>query len=168
MSVTAAVKIDGQMRADGDLAAYVGGKLQGVEGKAMVPPWPNGMPVYHLMVYGRGSSGWYTPDAGKPLTFMWLSHDGNLIRLESVTEPTAKTFASDGIRGDAMKPVVLTPLAGAVEDKDCTDAPQDEMDAFIRNTYNMNYPGLTCAMFNNWKQCGKVAGVCDKTCKVCS
>jgi hypothetical protein len=181
MTVTAQVKIDGKLRDDGDLAAYVGDKLQGVTGiLAGLPPWAGKVPpgkswnealVYGLMIYGHGDTGGTTPDKGKELTFNWLSHDGKLIKLESVTAPMAKTFTKDDTLGNAMEPVVLTPVAGAAPapEEVCADAPQDEFDAYMEETFNVkNVWGFTCANFKSWGQCGHVAGECDKTCAVCS
>lgn len=177
MTVTAVVKIDGHYHGDGDLAAYVDDgedtfKLQGVESKGMVPPWAgkvppgkkwNEGPVYHLMIYGHG------PNVGKGLKFKWLGHDGNFVQLESVTAPMAQAFSNDGIIGNAMAPVVLTPAAGAGGNCNPTDAPQDDFDAYIENTFGMkNVWGLKCFHFKSWGQCNKVGGMCGSTCEECS
>lgn len=177
MTVTAVVKIGGQYHGDGDLAAYVEGeddkfKLQGVESNGIPPPWvgkvPPGKkwnegPVYHLMIYGHG------PNVGKGLKFKWLGHDGNFVHLESATAPMAQTFSSDGIIGDAQAPVVLTPAAGAAGKCNKKDAPQDEFDAYIENTWGFkNTGGLSCSDFFKWSYCNLVVGMCGSTCAECS
>jgi hypothetical protein len=168
MTLDCVVKIDGKLRADGDLAAFVGGKLQGV-GHAKVFP-PTGDSVYGTMVHGHGSAPGTTPDDGKALTFMWLSHDGDLIKLEPVAAPQAETFQANGHVGNAENPVVLTPVAGAAPPpQECKDATQEEMDAFIENTFGFKFDGVLCSwVAHSWKQCSTFPGMCDKTCGECA
>lgn len=167
MTFVAVIKDGNDIKGEGDLLCFVGGVLQGVQGKPQVLP-PHGLggayggkPVYSLMTYGHGGQ---QPDDGKELTFKYLTKDGHLVDLQSA----AQTFKSDGTVGNHKHPLVLTRAnaAPAPAARTCADASQADMNAFLA-TFGAGYNGITCAQFKGWGQCSIVKGKCDKTCGEC-
>jgi len=174
MTFTAVVAVGGKIQGQGDLLSFVGKRLQGVSATPLVNPAHGfggkygSIPVYHLMTYGHGTAPGTksAPDDGKPVTFKFLTKDGDFLDLKPAL--SAQTYKGDGTVGNAKEPLVLTAAGAAQEDtgSTCADVSQKDMNAFLA-TFGAGYDGLTCAQFKGWKQCNVVKGKCDKTCGEC-
>jgi hypothetical protein len=162
MTLVTAVEINGVRQSTGDLLVFVGDALQGVQKASNTPHFgpQNGKALYDVMIYGHG------PDAGKDVSFVFLTPQGKIVLLDPIGMATAPTFTADTrLSNDAGTVNHMNPLMLKPPPPKCQDGSQADMDAYIAKHFPLfAYPGLTCAMFHGWGQCILVHPVCGQTC----
>jgi hypothetical protein len=100
MTLTVLVEIDGQLQSEGVLAAFMDGKVRGLEDKPNPPPFgPNkGKPFFGLMVHGSAG------DNGKKVTYKFKGPGCTITELE---HDPKYDYKDNGTYGNVMNQKIV-------------------------------------------------------------